>query len=93
MAATRTSTATRHWCPDEAHPIFQSVCSAASAPLIEIFMWMNCDLSCETAVAVQMCFPIKSSLQKLFLRRSEATLFNQKEAVPTPRKLAVIFHL
>lgn len=73
------STATCHRCPNQAEPIFQSVRSAASAPLIESFMWMTSDHDGEGAVGAQMCFPIKSRLQRLFLQRCEAKLFNQTE--------------
>lgn len=72
--------ATCRRCPNVPRPICQSVHSATSAPLIEIFMWRNCDLNCENVAAVQMCFPIKSSLQKLFLQQSEAKLFNQRSS-------------
>lgn len=34
---------TSHWRPDAERPIFQSACSATSAPLIGIFMRLNCD--------------------------------------------------
>lgn len=86
------SSAPCHCCPVEARPISQSADSAASAPLIETFMWMNYDLSFESMVAVQMWLSIKSGLQRLFFQCSEAKLFNQRGSSYTP-KLAVIFHL
>lgn len=92
-AALSTSSATCHCCPDEAWPIFQPAHSATSAPLIEIFMWLNSDLRCESVVAVQMCSPIKSSLQKLFCPTVLKQSYLIKGALLTPPKLAVIFHL
>lgn len=86
------STETCRLCSDEARFIFQPLHSATSAPRTEIFTQMNYDLHCESAAAVQMCFPIKSSLQRLFfLQCSEAKLFNHGTN-SMPHKLAVIFH-
>lgn len=78
MVSSSTFTAFCYCCPGERWSIFQHASSAASASLIEIFMWMNHDLNCETVGAVQMCFPIKRSLLKLFLQCPEVELFNQK---------------
>lgn len=87
------STETRRLCPDEARFIFQPLHSAASAPRTKIFMWMNYDPDCESAATVQMCFPIKSSLQRLFFCSVLRQSYLITGAVFVPRKLPVIFHL
>lgn len=86
------STETCRLCPDEARFIFQPLHSAASAPRTDIFTWMNYDLDGESAAAVQMRFPIKSSLQRLFFFSVLKQSYLITGAVFMPHKLAVIFH-
>lgn len=63
---TRTSLDTCYLCPDETWPIFQLQHSAISAPLIEIFMWMNCDPDGEGPRYSTNVFPHKKQLTEAF---------------------------
>lgn len=67
-----------HWRPDVKRPIFQSARSATSAPLIGIFMRLNCDPAARTWGAQRMLLPIKRSLPRLFSRW--AKLFNHRNS-------------
>lgn len=63
---------------------------AASAPLIELFMWMNCDPDGEGPGGSTNVFPHKNQLTEAFFYPQCSEAKQQSSSINT--KLAVIFH-